>query len=75
MTLATDVKTKKFKSKSCIMVHSNFIAVHRTVFADASLSKQLYALLLFVCGKWVVVQKTSVGRHWPMQNDGSMNAP
>ena len=57
-----------------IMVHSDFIAVHRSMSDDASLSQQLCALRIYVRVTLVATQKTRVGRR-PMQNDGSLNAP
>ena len=57
------------------MVHSDYIAVHRSTSADASLSQQLCPLRIFVRVTWVVKQKTSVDRRRRMQNDGSLNAP
>ena len=56
------------------MVHSDFIAVHRSMSADANLSQQLCSLRILVRVTRVATQKTSVGRRWPMQNDGSLNA-
>ena len=44
------------------MVHSDFIAVHRSTSADARLSQQLCTLRIFVNVAWVAMQKTSVGR-------------
>ena len=58
-----------------IMVHSDFIAVHRSTSSDASRSQQLCALWMFVRITRVVPQKTSTDRRRPMQNDGSLNAP
>ena len=58
-----------------ILVHSDFIAVHQSTSANASLSQQLNVLRIFVRITWVVMQKTSIGRHQPMQNDRSLNAP
>ena len=43
------------------MVRSDFIAVNRSMCADASLSQQLYTLQLFVRIKWVAMQKARVG--------------
>ena len=64
------------KLRGCtIMVHSDFIAVHRSTSVDASLSQRLCTLRIFVPVTWVATQKTSVGRRWPMHNDRSLNAP
>ena len=40
------------------MVHSDFIAVHRSTSADASLLQQLCTLQIFVRITWVFTQKT-----------------
>ena len=66
--------------RSCrvpFMVHSDLIAVHRSMSADTtcSLSQQLCALWIFVRVMWVTTQKTSIGRCQLMQNDRSLNAP
>ena len=58
-----------------LMVHSDFIAVHRSTSADASLLQQLCALRIFVHVAWVATQKTSIGRRRPMHSDRSLNAP
>ena len=39
------------------MVHSDFIAVHRSTSANASLSHQLYALRILVHVTWVATQR------------------
>ena len=57
-----------------LMVHSEFIAVHRSTSADASLSQQLCLLQIFMCAKHLATEKTSIGRRRPMQNDGCLNA-
>ena len=57
------------------MVHSDFIAVHPSTSADASLTQQLCVLLIYLRITWVATQKTSVGRRRPMQKDRSLNAP
>ena len=49
-----------------VMVHSDFIAVHRPTSADASLHNN-WAFWIFVCTVRVVAQKTSVGRHKTME--------
>ena len=62
-------------STDWLMVHSDFIAMHRSTSPNASLSQQLCALRIFVRVTWVATQKTSIGRRRPMQNDRSLNAP
>ena len=57
------------------MVHSDFIAVHWSVSANASLSQQLHALRIFVRITQVATQKTSVDRRQLMQHDVSPNEP
>ena len=57
------------------IVHSDFIAIHRSTSADAILSQQLCALRIFVRVTWAATQKTSVGRRRSMHNDKSLTAP
>ena len=57
------------------MVRLDFITVHRLTSANAGLSQQLCMLRIFVLATQVAMQKTSFGRCWPMQDDGSLNAP
>ena len=46
----------KYKGTGRVMVHSDFIAVHRSTSADPSLSQQLCALRIFVHASEVVTQ-------------------
>ena len=52
------------------MAHSDFVAVHRSTSADASLSQQVRVLQLFVSTTRGATQKTSICRCRSMQNDG-----
>ena len=49
--------------------------MHWSSSADASLSRQLCALRIFVCVMWVAMQKTIIGRCRPIQNNRKLNAP
>ena len=57
-----------------VMVHPDFIAVHRPTSAKASLHNNFAWLRMFVRSMWVATQKKSVGRRLLIQNDGSLNA-
>ena len=57
------------------MVYTDFIPVHGSTSANASLLQQLCALQIFVCVTWIETQRTSIGRCRPMQNNKSLNTP
>ena len=71
----TQIPTSHNPNKERNSLNGPFIAVHRSTSANASLSQQLCTLRIFVRVTWVATQKTSVGRHRPMQNDRSLNVP
>ena len=63
----------KWRLRWCVMVHSDFIALHWSTSAGASLSQQLCALQIFVLLMRIAMQKASIGRRRSMQNDGSLH--